>query len=82
MSLKLKATTMCGDPKILVEAMKSYPGAEDLNTRNCALEGSEFFGSTKRRLNLTLGADCDSHRFDKVNYSFPWPNTRAKRACI
>ena len=26
--------------------MKSYPGLEDLNTRDCALEGSELFGST------------------------------------
>ena len=47
-SLKLKATARCGDPKILADAMKSYLGAEGANTINCALEGSELFGSTKQ----------------------------------
>ena len=61
-SLKLKDVAMCGDPKLLVEAMKSYPGAKDLNTRDCALEGSELFGSTKQKLDLPSRADCDSHR--------------------
>src|ERR1700737_618984 len=36
-SLNLNVVIMCGDPKLLAEAMKSYPGVEDLNTRNCAL---------------------------------------------
>ena len=81
-SLKLKAAARCGDPKMLADAMKSYPGAEDVNTRDCALEGSELFGSTKRKLNLPPGADCDSHRPDKVNYSIPRPNTRATRQRI
>ena len=75
-SLKLKAATMYGDPKMLVDAMKSYPGAKDVNTRYCALEGSELFGSTKRKSNLPPGADCDSHRLDKVNYFIPRSNTR------
>lgn len=30
--LKLKAATNCGDPKMLANAMKSYPGVEDVNT--------------------------------------------------
>ena len=83
-SLKLKAAAKCGDPKLLADAMKSYPGIiEDLNTRECALEGSKLFGSTKRKFDLPLGADCDSHRPDKVNYSIPRPNTRqAKKTCI
>ena len=62
--------------------MKSYPGAEDVNTRYCVLEGSKLFGSTKRKLNLPPGADCDSHRPDKVNYSIPRPNTQATRQRI
>ena len=60
-SLNLNVVIMCGDPKLLAEAMKSYPGVEDLNTRNCALKGFELFGSTKRKLNLPPGAYCDSH---------------------
>jgi len=81
-SLKLKVVGRCEDPKLLADAMNSYPSAEDLNTKDCALEGSELFVSTKRKLNLPPGADCDSYRCDKVNYSIPRPNTRAKRACI
>jgi hypothetical protein len=81
-SLKLKAAARYGDPKLLADAMKSYLGAEDLNRRDCVLEGSELFGFTKRKLDLPPGADCDSHRLDKVNYSIPRPNTRVKRACI
>ena len=59
-SLKLKVATMCGDSKLLGEAMKSYLGIEDLNTKDCALEGSELLGSTKQgflfaiRCNLQL----------------------------
>lgn len=76
-SLKLKHVARCGDPKLLADVMKSYPGVEDLNTRHCALEGFELFGSTKRKFNVTPGADCDLYRSDKVNYSIPSPNTRA-----
>jgi hypothetical protein len=59
-SLKLKAVARCGDPKLLADAMKSYLGAEDLNRRDCALEGSELFGSTKQKLDLPPGADVDT----------------------
>ena len=33
------------------------------------LEGKEVFGSIKRKLDLSLGSEHDSHRYDKVNYS-------------
>ena len=52
-------------------AMKSYLGAK---TRDCALERSELFGSTRRKLNL--------HQPNKVNYSILCPNTRTTRQCI
>ena len=60
-SLKVKACTMCGDPKMLVDATKSYLGAEDVKTRNCALEVFKLFGSTKRKLNIPPGVDYESH---------------------
>ena len=81
-SLKLKATARCRDPKMLANAMKAYQGPKDVNTKDNALEGSEFFGSTKRKLNLPHGADCESHEFDKVNCPIHRPNTRATRQCI
>ena len=67
---------------MLANVMKSYPGAADANTKDCALEGSELFGSTKRKLNLPPCVDCDSHRPDKVNYCIHRPNTRATRQRI
>lgn len=74
MSLKSKVAAKCGDLKLLANVMKSYPETDKLNTR-CALEGVSF-------LNLPLGADYNSHRFDNKNYSILRPNTWAKRACI
>jgi hypothetical protein len=67
---------------MLADAMKSYPRAEDVNSKDCALEGSELLGSTKRKLNLPPDADCNSHLPDKVNYSIPRPNARATRQRI
>ena len=81
-SLKLKVASKCGDPKVSANAMKAYPRAIDLNTKDCVVEGFEFFGSTKCKLNLPPGVDCDSHRLDKVNYSIPQSHTRAKISCI
>ena len=46
-SLKLKVASKCGNLELLADAIRSYLGAEDLNTRDGALEGSELFGSTK-----------------------------------
>ena len=57
--------------------MKSYRGAEGANTKDCALEGSELFISTKQKLNLPPGVDCDSRQPNKVNFSISHPNTRA-----
>ena len=37
-SIKLKVVAKCGDPKLLVDVMKFYLGAEDLNTRYLCFE--------------------------------------------
>ena len=81
-SFKLNTTVRCGDRKLLADAMKSYPGVENLNIGDCALEGLELFESTKRKHDLPQGVDCDSHRPDKVNYLIPRHNTRVRKACI
>lgn len=46
------------------------------------MKGCELLGSTKRKFNLPLGANCDSREFDKMNYSIPCPSTKAKRTCM
>ena len=80
--LELKVAARCGHPKLLADAMKSYPGLQDLNTRDCALEGFELFGSTKWKLDLLSSEDCDSHRLDKVNYSILRPNNTVRMSFI
>ena len=43
-SLKLKVATRSGDPNILKDATEIFLGAEDLNTRDCALDCSKLLG--------------------------------------
>lgn len=45
---KLKVVVHIGYSKLLTKAMRSYPKVKDLNTSNCALEGQELFGTTKK----------------------------------
>ena len=45
-SLKPKAIAKCGYPRSMAKAIKSYLGVEDLNTKDCALEGTKLFSST------------------------------------
>ena len=48
-SLKLKVAARNGDPKLHVEAMRSYLRVEVLKIGNCALDGFELFESTRKR---------------------------------
>jgi hypothetical protein len=67
--IKLKAARRSGDPKKIEEALGQLPGVEVATTRIPHLEGEEFFGSTKRKLDLPPGDDGDSYRPDKANFS-------------
>lgn len=80
-TLKLKVVLRCGDLKVLTKAVKSCPGAKDLNSTDCALESSKLFGSTWN-LDLPLGVDCNSHRHDKVNDFNSHHSSWAIRECI
>lgn len=80
--VKLEATTLTCDPKVLVEAMRSHNGVEDLVTRTCEIGGSELFGSTKMKLNLPPRSKYNSHHLVKVRYSIPHPTLRSTKACF
>jgi len=81
-TLRLRSAQRSGDPKLIAEAVRNFPGAEDLLTRAGGLEGAEIFGSTKRKLDMPPGSSQDSHRFDMVNYSLPRDGRRVTRARI
>lgn len=81
MSFKLNIVVRRGDPKLLAHAIESYPWAQDFNTIDCSLEVSKLVGSTKRKLNLSPGANWDSQQLNKVKYSFPCSNIRAIMIC-
>ena len=49
-------------------------------TREPHLEGEEVFGSQKRKADMPLGYEQDSHRPDKVNFSRPRVRTRSSVA--
>jgi hypothetical protein len=78
--LKLRAARCSSDPKKIEEALSQLPGVVVATTQIPHLEGEEIFGSTKRKLDLPLGDDGDSHRPDKVNFSQPQVQTRSRTA--
>jgi hypothetical protein len=78
--LKLRVARRSGDPKKIEEALSQLPGVEVATTRIPHLEGKEIFGNTKRKLDLPLGDDGNSHRLDKVNFSQPRVQTWSRTA--
>jgi hypothetical protein len=80
--LRLRQAQRSLDPEMIAEAMKAYPGAADVLTKEKGLEGAEIFGSMKRKLDHPPGSAHDSHRSDTVNYSIPAMGTRSTRARI
>jgi hypothetical protein len=52
-------------------ATAKMPGAEEFCTREPHFEGEEVFGSQKRKADIPLGSEHESHRPDRVNFSRP-----------
>ena len=69
-----------GDPKVLNVALDKFPGAEIFCTRTPHMAGEEVFGSQKRKADVPLGFEGESHRPDKVNFSCPRIQTRSSQA--
>jgi hypothetical protein len=69
-----------GDPKVLKVAMAKLPGAELFCTRAPHMAGEDVFGSQKRKADVLLGFEGESHRPDKVNFSHPRIATRSSLA--
>jgi hypothetical protein len=78
-------TTQCTaerieDPKILNVAMAKLPGAELFCTHEPHMAGEEVFGCQKRKADVPLSFEGESHQPDKVNFSHPRIATRSSRA--
>jgi hypothetical protein len=69
--LKLRVARRSGDPKKIVEALSQLLGVEVATTWIPHVKGEEIFGSTKRKLDLPLGDDDNSHGPNKINFSQP-----------
>jgi len=81
--LKLQAaqrsSERTGNTKSLHKAISKMPGAEKLCIRTPHLEGEEVFLSLKRKADLPLGSEYDSHRPDKISVSRPHVETRSSK---
>ena len=55
------------------------PGAEEFCTRTPQLEGEEVFLSLKRKVDVPIGSEFDSHRPDMISISRPRVQTRSAR---
>ena len=69
-----------GDPTPLNDAILKMPGAQDFCTRDAHFEGAEIFGSRKRKADVPLGAEEETHRPDTVNFSRPRMGRRVTRS--
>jgi len=66
-----------GNPKSLIEALYNIPEVEEFMCWKSHLEGQEVFGSQKKKADVPLGCEFDSHRPDKVHFSHPRIQIRA-----
>ena len=64
-------------PRVLANAISNIWGVQDFVTKEPHLEGEKVFGSQKRKADMLLGCEHDSHRHDKVNFSRPRVCTRS-----
>ena len=61
MSLKLKDVAICGGPKLLANAMRSYPGQKVLTLRIMPWRGLSCLDPPNKKFDLPSSSDCDSH---------------------
>ena len=69
-----------GDKGFIQLELLGMPGADEFCTHDPHHEGAEVFGSQKRKPDIPIGADEDSHRLDIVNFSQPRPPKRVTRS--
>jgi hypothetical protein len=68
------------NPKALNVTTAKMPGAKEFCTREPHFEGEEVFGSQKRKADIPLGSEHESHRPDRVNFFCLQVRTRSTAA--
>ena len=69
--LQLRLASRNGNSGRVVKLLEKVTAKAGVNTRIPHLEGETIFGTAKRKLDLPLGDESDSHRHDRVNYCIP-----------
>jgi hypothetical protein len=75
-----RSALQSGNPKALNVAMAKMHGIQEFCTREPHFEGEEVFGSEKRKADIPLGSEHESHKPDRVNFSCPRVRTRSTAA--
>jgi hypothetical protein len=73
-------TLQSRNPKALNVATAKMPGVEEFYTWKPQFEDEEVFGSQKRKADIPLGSEHESHRPDHVNFFRPLVRTRSTAA--
>jgi hypothetical protein len=68
------------DPKDLNVAMAKLSVVDLFCTREPHLVSEEVFGSQKRKADIPIGFEGESHRPNKVNFSHLWISTKSAKA--
>ena len=76
--LRLRQAQQSGKLDKVVDAMETMPEKEWC-THTPHFENEEVFGSTARKLNLSLGSEFDSHCLEKMNFSRPKIQRRTRK---
>ena len=69
-----------GDPWVIQSALLNMPGTDDFCTWDPYHEGAEVFGFQKRKPDISIGVDDETHRPDTINFSRPHPLKRVTKA--
>ena len=69
--LELCFVSRKGNLKSIVKLLDKVAVEVGLNTRVPHLEGETIFGTAKRQLDLPLGDESNSHRYNRMNYFVP-----------
>ena len=77
--LKLRMAKQICNILVLEDPMMDMHEAKEFCTRVPCMAGKEVFRSTKRKTNLPLGAEEESHMPNKVNFSHPRGSGRVVR---